>query len=432
MVLKLIKIHDDEVGLHFHDGEFRGLLNPGRHWFFDPLGRLRVEIVSQRAPWLVHAKLDVIVKAGVLDGRTVVVDLKDYERALVWIDGRFSHVLAPGLYAYWTTMRDVKIEVVDARPVRFVHADWPIIVKAALVDKVLDTFTVPAGHVGAWFKDGSFVETLPAGRHAFWKNIAEVKLVPIDTRELLLDVAGQEIMTADKVTLRLNALVTYRVADVRRSLSVVDDARQALYRETQLVLRALVGARELDQFLADKDGVVEEVTQGLQRRVAAIGLEVVTAGIRDIILPGEMKDLFNKVTEAKKAAEANLIARREETAAMRSQANTAKLLADNPTLMRLRELEVAGEGRVDGQAQRRARRQGTGRARRQRGVRSASGGIQTRRETLFRAAFSRSATHQPGPTPDSSTDRTGTFPAAAAARQPDVRLVEIRALWRRR
>ena len=73
---------------------------------------------------------------------------------------------------------------------------------------------------------------------------------------------------------------------------------------------------------------------------AAIGLEVVTAGIRDLILPGEMKDLFNKVTEAKKAAEANLIARREETAAIRSQANTAKLLQDNPTLMRLRELEV--------------------------------------------------------------------------------------------
>ena len=64
------------------------------------------------------------------------------------------------------------------------------------------------------------------------------------------------------------------------------------------------------------------------------------SAIRDVILPGEMKVLLNRVTEAKKAAEANLIARREETAAMRSQANTAKLLADNPTLMRLRELEV--------------------------------------------------------------------------------------------
>ena len=70
--------------------------------------------------------------------------------------------------------------------------------------------------------------------------------------------------------------------------------------------------------------------------------------VRDVILPGDMKDLMNKVTEAKKVAEANLIARREETAAMRSQANTAKLLDDNPTLMRLRELEVLEKVATDG------------------------------------------------------------------------------------
>jgi regulator of protease activity HflC (stomatin/prohibitin superfamily) len=157
---------------------------------------------------------------------------------------------------------------------------------------------------------------------------------------LILDVAGQEIMTADKVTLRLNALVTYKIADARASLSVSDDARQALYREAQLVLRAMVGARELDQFLTDKDGVIQELEESLRRRTASIGIEVASVGIRDVILPGEMKELLNKVTEAKKAAEANLIVRREETAAMRSQANTAKLLQDNPTLMRLRELEV--------------------------------------------------------------------------------------------
>jgi len=340
MVFKIIKVREYEVGLYFRDGEFLGLLDAGRYWFFDPLRRVAVDVVSQRAPWLVHDKLDVIVKSGVLTDRATVLDLKDYERALVWIDGRFSHVLPPGLYAYWTTYRDVKIEIVDARAVRFVHPDLAVILKAQLAGNVLDSFQVPAGHVGAWFKDGSFVETLPAGRHAFWKHIAEVKLVPIDTRELILDVAGQEIMTADKVTLRLNALVTYRITDALASLSVSDDARQALYRETQLVLRALVGARELDGFLADKDGVVAELEQGLRRRVPAVGLEVVTAGIRDVILPGEMKDLLNKVTEARKAAEANLIVRREETAAMRSQANTAKLLQDNPTLMRLRELEV--------------------------------------------------------------------------------------------
>jgi len=121
---------------------------------------------------------------------------------------------------------------------------------------------------------------------------------------------------------------------------VVDDVRQALYREAQLALRAVVGARELDSFLTAKDAVADELAEIVRPRAKALGLELISVGIRDIILPGEMKELMNKVTEAKKAAEANLIVRREETAAMRSQVNTAKLLQDNPTLMRLRELEV--------------------------------------------------------------------------------------------
>jgi hypothetical protein len=100
LFIKHVKIRNYEMGLYFKDGEFQDLLVPGRYFEFDPLNRVRVDVVSQRAPWLVHDKLDLIVKSGVLRDRAVVVDLKDYERALVWIDGRFSHVLPPGLYAY--------------------------------------------------------------------------------------------------------------------------------------------------------------------------------------------------------------------------------------------------------------------------------------------------------------------------------------------
>ena len=105
-ILKTIKIRSYEMGLYFRDCEFRGLLGKGRHWFIDPLGKVKVEVVSQRQPWLTHEKLDVIVRSGALKDRAVVLDLKDYERALVWIDGRFSHILPPGLYAYWTALRD--------------------------------------------------------------------------------------------------------------------------------------------------------------------------------------------------------------------------------------------------------------------------------------------------------------------------------------
>jgi regulator of protease activity HflC (stomatin/prohibitin superfamily) len=147
-------------------------------------------------------------------------------------------------------------------------------------------------------------------------------------------------MTADKVTLRLNALVAYRVADPVKSALEVEDAAQALYRQAQLALRAVVGTRELDALLADKDAVGRELLGTLRAEAAAFGLEVKAAGIRDIILPGEMKEILNRVTQARKAAEADLVTRREETAAIRSQANTARIFESNPTLMRLRELEV--------------------------------------------------------------------------------------------
>jgi regulator of protease activity HflC (stomatin/prohibitin superfamily) len=103
--------------------------------------------------------------------------------------------------------------------------------------------------------------------------------------------------------------------------------------------------------LADKDALARQVAELLTPRATQLGLSIVAAGVRDVILPGDMKELMNKVTEARKAAEANLIARREETAALRNQANSARLLADNPVLMRLRELEVlekvAGSGKLN-------------------------------------------------------------------------------------
>src|SRR4029077_6958409 len=185
-----------------------------------------------------------------------------------------------------------------------------------------------------------FAGLLDPGPWAFWKGAADVRVVEVDLREATLDVPGQEIMSADKVTLRLNAVATYRVVDPRRAVCTADYYKQALYREAQLGLRAVGGARELDALLADKEAVSVEAAALLAPRAEGLGLQVAAMGIRDLILPGAMKDLMNKVTEARKAAEANLITRREETAALRSQANTAKLLAENPTLMRLRELEV--------------------------------------------------------------------------------------------
>src|SRR5438093_11519735 len=122
-------------------------------------------------------------------------------------------------------------------------------------------------------------------------------------------------MTSNKVTLRMNAVITYKVADTKIAVSAAEDVRQALYREAQLALRGVVGVRELDQFLADKDAVAREMEEIIRRRVTALGLAIVSTGIRDVILPGEMKDLMNKVMEGQEASELNRERTREAASA---------------------------------------------------------------------------------------------------------------------
>ena len=131
-----------------------------------------------------------------------------------------------------------------------------------------------------------------------------------------------------------------KAVDPRRIVGAAESLDAALYRETQLVLRDVIGGQTLDELLSSKEQLATEAQSRLADRAVEFGLEIVSVGLRDVILPGDMKELLNQVTAAKKAAEANLISRREETAAIRSQANTAKLLDASPTLMRLRELEV--------------------------------------------------------------------------------------------
>lgn len=340
MSIKTVKIHSYEKAIHFRNGEFSGILSEGRHWFLNAVARDRIVIADLRDPWIRHTNLDLIVKSGDLKGVAEVLDLQDFQRALVWVDGRFEQILSAGLYALWTTHRKVRVEVIDARQIRFNHPDVSVILKAAGAKDLLEEITVAEDHVGVLFQNGRCIETLQAGRYVFWKDIERVHVLQVNTTELSLDITGQEIMTADKVTLRMNAVVAYVVKDAEKAARSTADVKQSLYRETQLALRAIVGSRQLDELLAEKDSLADALQAQIAGRAEAFGLSITSLGIRDVILPGEMKTLLNKVMEAKKAAEANLIARREETAAIRSQANTAKLLEDNPVLMRLRELEV--------------------------------------------------------------------------------------------
>lgn len=340
------RIRQFERGLWFRHGDFKRLVGPGTYRLWSRLWSLtrdRIEVVSTLTTRFEHALLDVIVNHPDVERALQVVDLSDAQRALVWKDNRLTYILGPGRHAFWRTPYRLHVETFNVNDVYFEHADREAVLAHPQAKLWLEGVEVPAHEEVLLFRNGQLVRKLGAGKHIFWKGAGQITWKAVDRREQLADVAGQDIMTADKVTVRVNLLVSYQVVDAEKSVTVVADAPQALYREAQLALRAAIGTRTLDALLADKDAVARELQDGLTARAATFGIQVRSIGLRDVILPGDMKELFNRVIAAEKEAQANLIKRREETAAIRSQANTAKVLAENPVLARLKELEALQE-----------------------------------------------------------------------------------------
>ena len=345
-MLTKVRIREHERGLLFRYGNFLRLLGPGTYRLWERLysrDRAEIQVCDTLATKFGHPLLDVIAANEDVREAIEIVDLKDDERALIWKDGRLAYIIGPGRHAFWKTVSRIEAEVFNVKDVRLSHPRIKAILNFPGALLLLDALWVEPHERAALFIDGKLIEVLEPGAYAFWKRAGKLNWKTVDLRERLADVAGQEIMTGDKVTLRVNLLVTYQVSDVLKAVTVVGDYEQTLYREAQLVLRAAIGGRNLDALLSDKDAVGEEVRRVLAARAAEFGLTVRGVGLRDIILPGEMKAILNQVIAAEKQAQANLIKRREETAAARSQANTARLLAENPVLARLKELEALQE-----------------------------------------------------------------------------------------
>jgi regulator of protease activity HflC (stomatin/prohibitin superfamily) len=337
-MLKIVYIKLHERGRLFERGDFVGVLAPGRHMV---LGlNKRVEIVDTLKTRLDHALLEVLVKNSALQRELLVIENSDTQRAIIWKDGRAFAIVGTGRFAFWNATARVEAEVFDIEAIRFKHAKLQAILQLPDATRYLDGVQVSDNEMALLFRDGVLIEQLGQGLHVFWKGAGNIKWKALDLREQVADVAGQEIITADKVTLRVNLVVTWVIADPVLATRTSVSPEQALYREAQLCLRAAVGTKALDSLLADKEAVGGEVRAALAARAAELGLSVRSVGLRDIVLPGEMKTLLNQVIAATKEAEASLIRRREETAQVRSQLNTAKLLAENPQLQRLKELEV--------------------------------------------------------------------------------------------
>ena len=190
---------------------------------------------------------------------------------------------------------------------------------------------------------------LTPGVTGYWMVGQKVAVKIVDLTRQPLDVTGQELLTKDRVTLRINVAAEYRVVDPVKAVTEVKDFADALYRALQYAFRKTLGAMTLDQILEKQVTVDDKAATKVRSDMAGIGLEVTDITLKDVILPGEMREILNQVVSAQKAAEANVIKRREETNATRSLLNTAKVMADNPVMLRLKELEALESiaGKVD-------------------------------------------------------------------------------------
>jgi regulator of protease activity HflC (stomatin/prohibitin superfamily) len=353
MKFERVTVKKNERGLRLRNGDFDRVLQPGTHWLFQGLDTLRVETFSLEKPAFTHVLADYLMakEPAVVAAEFVRVELGETQVGLRSENGVLVEVLAPATRRlYWKGQVDVQVEVIDIAGANE-RAEVPAAVTARLVQTQMRQRTVaglagvlqvevPEHGAGILWIDGKVERLLTPGTYAFWKFNRNVAVEAVDLRLQAVEVTGQDILTRDKVGLRLNLSATWRYTDVLTAFTQLAKPAEHLYRELQFGLRAAVGTRTLDELLENKEVIDEVVTAYVRSKLDAYGIALDGVGVKDIVLPGEMKTILAQVVEAEKAAQANVIRRREETAATRSLLNTAKVMEGNPVALRMKELET--------------------------------------------------------------------------------------------
>ncbi len=349
-MLKRLVVKKSERGVLRKDGDFEAILPPGRYRFVDPWRRVSLQLWPADSRMTDLDLVDYLLQedAATATEHFVPMVLGEDEAGLRYENETLVEILPPASRNYWWKgFLNHRLERVDLKA----EATLPSRLAARLAQPALRgqpvtglggllLQQVPVGWVAVVRVDGKVKDLLAPGLAAFWRFNHEVQLELVDTRWQSMEVSGQEILSRDKVALRLNLVATWRYSDVLRAFEQLCKPAEHLYRELQLGLRAAVGTRSVDELLDNKQVIDEGVAAHVARKLQGFGLEVASLGVRDIVLPGEMKTILAQVVEAQKSAEANVIRRREETAATRSLLNTARVMEDNPTALRLKELET--------------------------------------------------------------------------------------------
>ncbi|MFZ6745455.1 slipin family protein [Undibacterium sp. JH2W] len=344
--IKQLTIAAGSYGLLFAEESFRDFLLPGRHAYFEVWPKTRLTLCKQSQ--VIDAKdvVQAIIASGhaVLSTQLKKIETSDQQLAVWWNKNELVHVTSQATPALASS--DLKLELISLEQAPRALEEHIVLAMrsntsiAGLLAKHVTSYEVPSEHVGMLYIDGVFHASLKPGFYAYWHGGNRLSLTVIDTRLTTLEITVQEMLTQDKVPLRVNATAGYKIIDAPLMLASLNDYKDFIYKEIQFALRAAVGSKTLDGLLENKNETDGQILQYVAQKAQAQGIEIVSLGIKDLILPGEIKTMLAKVVEAEKAAQVNVIRRREETAATRSLMNTSRVMEDNPVALRLKELET--------------------------------------------------------------------------------------------
>jgi regulator of protease activity HflC (stomatin/prohibitin superfamily) len=191
---------------------------------------------------------------------------------------------------------------------------------------------------GLKYTRGSFRSVLGPGQ--YWYLPFFTIIQKLDVRPRFVSITGQEVLSADGITLRLSLAAKFEITDPTIAINRVQNFQEALYLELQLALRAIVGAVEVDAVLGGRNELSKTLMQIAEPKATDLGLKLISVELKDIMFPGKLKEMFAQVVNAKQEGLAALEKARGETAALRNLANAAKLLDANPNLMQLRLLQA--------------------------------------------------------------------------------------------
>ncbi len=334
--MKRVTINTNSVGLVYKREELKNVLTAGTYWL--GFGE-SMEVYDMSKTFIAAKELDVMLLNKDFEKLVSVIEVNDNEIVLVYQNGNFKQVLTPGKYAFWIGLNKYSFLTADLSKYEITEAVDKNTLEKSQLQPFIKAFKVETYETGLMVVDGKFEKVMEPGNYIYWKNSTVIQILKTDMRQLNMEIIGQEILTKDKAQLRINFSVQYKVTDAMKALLENKEFDKQLYVIIQLGLRAFIGRMTFDELMENKEKISENVLSISAGKAETLGVKLLDCGVKDIVLPGDIKEIMNQVLIAEKRAQANLITRREETASTRSLLNTAKLMEDNAMLYKLKEME---------------------------------------------------------------------------------------------